>query len=249
MKCVADFITDVPVLRIDDQVTKARAVLRDDIYREIFVQDGKKALVGYVDITDVLKVTATKSNVTIEGYIKEITPVHPEDTVECAAKVIGKNKTDSAPVVDGQNRILGGVLLSDLFPVIITRNELRGTVRDHMTTRVITCAPEDSVQKVNTLILETGHTAFPVVSKGVLKGIISRRDLLVDGRLRNALEGNAQVQVDAVMIRELTTITPGESVAAAAEKMAKYDISRIPVMNGDRMVGILDRHDILKGLA
>ena len=249
MKCVADFITDVPVLRIDDQVTKARAVLRDDIYREIFVQDGKKALVGYVDITDVLKVTATKSNVTIEGYIKEITPVHPEDTVECAAKVIGKNKTDSAPVVDGQNRVLGGVLLSDLFPVIITRNELRGTARDHMTARVITCAPEDSVHKVNTLILETGHTAFPVVSKGVLKGIISRRDLLVDGTLRNALEGNAQARVDAVMTRDLTTITPGESLAVAAEKMAKYDISRIPVMNGDRMVGILDRHDILKGLA
>jgi CBS domain-containing protein len=249
MKCVADFVTDVPVLRIEDQVTKARAVLRDDIYREIFVQDVKKALVGYIDISDVLKVTATKSNVTLEGYVKEIIPVHPEDTVEFAAKVIQKNKTDSAPVVDSQNRIVGGVLLSDLFPVIVTRNELHGKVRDYMTTRVVSCAPEDTVQKVHNLILETGHTAFPVMKKGVLKGIISRRDLLVDGRLRNALEGNAQVRVDAVMIREMMTIAPGESVAVAAEKMAKYDISRIPVMDEERMVGILDRHDILKGLA
>ena len=71
MKVISDFVIDVPVLKYDDQVTKARQMLRDDIFREIYVHDGKKKLMGYIDITDVLRVTATKSNVTIEGYIKD----------------------------------------------------------------------------------------------------------------------------------------------------------------------------------
>jgi CBS domain-containing protein len=29
----------------------------------------------------------------------------------------------------------------------------------------------------------------------------------------------------------------------------KHDVSRLPVIDGDRIIGIVDRHDVLKGLA
>ena len=71
MKCAQDFMIEVPVLKFDDQITKARQILRDDGFREVYVTDAKKALLGYIDITDALRVTATKSNVTVEGYVKD----------------------------------------------------------------------------------------------------------------------------------------------------------------------------------
>ena len=61
----------IPVLKYNDQITKARQILRDDRFREVYVVDAKKNLLGYIDLTDGLRVTATKSNVTVEGYVKE----------------------------------------------------------------------------------------------------------------------------------------------------------------------------------
>ena len=58
--------------------------------------------------------------------------VHPADSIEVAARAMRSYRTDSAAVVDPEPRVSGGVLLSDLFPVIISRNELHGTVESRM---------------------------------------------------------------------------------------------------------------------
>ena len=129
MKTAQDFMIRIPVLKYNDQITKARRILRDERFREVYVVDGKKNLIGYIDLTDGLRVTATKSNVTVEGYVKEAPMVSPADTIEQLARVMRDYETDSAAVVDPSPHIIGGVLLSDVFPVIISRHELHGTVR------------------------------------------------------------------------------------------------------------------------
>ncbi len=120
MKKAADFMVEFPALRPDDRITKARQILRENIYREVYVHDGKRKLSGYIDITDVLRITATKSDVTIDGFIKDIIPVLAGDSVGKVLATIRTNRTDSVPVVDEQAFLLGGVLLSELFPVVIT---------------------------------------------------------------------------------------------------------------------------------
>ena len=113
MKCAQDFMVDVPVLKFDEQITKARQILRDESFREVYVTDAKKILLGYLDITDALRVTATKSNVTVEGFVKDAATASPADSVEIVAKAMRRFRTDSAAVVDPQGHILGGVLLAD----------------------------------------------------------------------------------------------------------------------------------------
>jgi CBS domain-containing protein len=249
MKLVADFMVDVPQLKSSETVTKARQVLRDDIFREIYIHDDRKKLAGYIDLTDVLRVTATKSNVTVEGFIKEAASVACDTPIEEAVRAIKKYRTDSACVVDGQMTIKGGVLLSDLFPIIITRHELHGSVAEYMTKKVVTCAPGDPVQKIYSLIIESGFTAFPVVKKNKIMGIISRRDILKAGRIRAALESGTAVPVETLMSKDVVTASPDEPIQAAAALMVRHDISRVPVVESGAMRGILDRHDVLKGLA
>jgi CBS domain-containing protein len=247
MKTASNFLSDIPLLHVDDPVTRARKILREDIFRELYVHDGQRKLLGYIDITDVLRVTATKSNVTIKGYIREITPVSPDAPVHAVLSAIRENATDSVPVVDEQNTILGGVLLSELFPVAISMQKVKGCVRDCMSTDVITCSAEDTGQKIHNLMTDSGFTAFPVVKKRRLVGMISRRDLLKDGRWRTASESSTPIE--GIMTTPVMTVSPDETTAAAAALMVKYDISRLPVVDGDRIVGIIDRHDILKVLA
>ena len=249
MKTAQDFILEIPVLKPSDQITKARQILRDDRFREVYIVDAKKNLLGYIDITDGLRVTATKSNITIEGFVKEAPMVHPADSIEVAARAMRSYRTDSAAVVDPEPRVSGGVLLSDLFPVIISRNELHGTVASWMSRSVVAMSPVDEIQKVYSLIVESGFSAFPVLKKKRLVGIISRRDLIASRRVRSVIAEHSRTPVDSMMTTDVVTIAPGEPVSAAAELLVKHDVSRLPVLDGDRLVGIIDRHDVLAALA
>jgi len=248
MRTAQDFIVEIPVLKYNDQITKARQILRDDRFREVYVEDRKGNLLGYIDITDGLRVTATKSNVTLEGFVKEAPAVRGGDSVEEVAKTMGHYHTDSAAVVNSRPHIIGGILLADLFPVIISRNELHGLVSDQMSRRIVAAGPEDEIQKVHTMILDSGFTTFPVVHKKKLVGIISRRDLMSTKRVRSAIAQHNQAPIGTVMMRDVVTIAPDEPVGMAAEMIVTHDVSLLPVMDGERLAGVINRHDILRAL-
>jgi CBS domain-containing protein len=248
MKSAQDFMLEIPVLKNSDGMTKARQILRDDQFREAYVIDSKKCLLGYIDITDALKVTATKSNITVEGYVKEAAAVQSSDPIETVAQVMRKYRTDSAAIVSPDHHILGGVLLSDLFPVIISRHELSGYVSDCMSKNVVTATPEDSVQNIYTRIMETGYSAFPVLKKKRLVGVISRRDLISSRAVRSALTGHTHKTIADVMKHDVVTIGSDEPAQVAAQLLVMHDVSRLPVMEEDNLRGIVDRHDLLAGL-
>jgi len=96
--------------------------------------------------------------------------------------------------------------------------------------------------------MESGFTAFPVVKKKRLVGIISRRDLISSRAVRSALAGHAQKTVEDLMKQPVVTIAPDEPVSVAAKLLVQYDVSRLAVLEGDTLVGIIDRHDVLSGL-
>lgn len=249
MRTAQDFIVEIPVLKYHDQITKVRQILRDDRFREIYVVDKKDPLIGYLDLTDGLRVTATKSNVTVEGFIKDAPVVHAGDSIESVAKTMREYRTDSAAVVNSEPHIVGGVLLSDLFPVIISRNEFHGTVAERMSRKVVSAAPEDEIQKVYTMVLESGFSTFPVLHKKHLAGIISRRDLISTRKVRSAICRHNQSTIEAVMNRDVFTIGPDEPISAAAELLVTHDVSMVPVMDREQMVGVVNRHDVLRALA
>ncbi len=52
------------------------------------------------------------------------------------------------------------------------------------------------------------------------------------------------------MTRELATVSPDETLTAAAEKMAKHDTGALPVVDGKKVIGMVtDRDVVVRGLA
>jgi len=249
MKTAQDFIVEIPVLKPNDRMTKARQILRDDRFREVYVVDAKKNLLGYIDITDGLRVTATKSDVTVEGFVRDAPAANPPDTVEQVAGMMKQFHTDSAAVITGKRQVTGGILLADIFPVIISKNELRGTVSKYMPKKVIAAQPSDSIQKVYTLIMESGFAAFPVVEKKKLAGVISRRDLISHTRARPALAQHSSTTVGDLMTRDVVSVSPEELISTAAELLVMHDVSFLPVVDRDQLAGVVNRHDALAALA
>ncbi|MDK2974426.1 MAG: hypothetical protein PWP08_797 [Methanofollis sp.] len=248
MKRVEDVMVRVPVLTMDDPMTRARQMLRDDIFREIAVTDTKGRYVGYIDITDALRVTDTKSDVLIEGFVREGTAVPPGASLIAVSQAIREKNTDTAVVVNEENHVLGGVLLSEIFPILCTREELRGTVRDYMKAGPPICNADDHLGKIYSKMIECDISAFAVIKEKNLTGMLSRRDILKNGRVRKSLENGGKVPVESVMTTPVITIEKDESISAAAELMVSHDLSQLPVVDGDVLVGMIDRHGVLNGL-
>lgn len=247
MKTAADLLREVPLLSSDDRATRARSVLRDDHFREALVVDGRGALAGYIDISDVLRVDATRSNVTVDGFVREAPSVAPDASLERVGALMRQYRTDSVAVVGQDGCVLGGVLLSEIFPILLTRHEPRGLVSELMSTRVVTVEAGDPVSRVQALVQESGYSAFPVLKRRQLVGMVSRRDLLASGRGRGP--SDVKLAVEAVMATPAITTAPDEAVRDAAALLCRHDISRLPVTEGGRVVGIIDRHDVLRAVA
>ncbi|GIP51892.1 CBS domain-containing protein [Paenibacillus vini] len=116
-------------------------------------------------------------------------------------------------------------------------------VSEIMTRDVVTVTPEDNVFEVAVKMKQHGTGFIPVVEKGgdKLIGVITDRDLVVRGI---AEKHPGSTAVETVMTKGIKTASPDTSVDAAAELMAEQQIRRLPVTEGDRLIGIVSIGDL-----
>lgn len=84
--------------------------------------------------------------------------------------------------------------------------------------------------------------AVVVTENHKVRGILTDRDIVV-----RAVAGGrepAQVRVQDVRSADLVTLNPKDTVDSAAEAMRRHDVRRLPVVDGDRAVGIVSIGDL-----
>ena len=117
--------------------------------------------------------------------------------------------------------------------------------------------PLDSIQHARDLMEEHRINQLPVVVNGRLVGIITDRNLrdafpsVFDtpllGKSRKAPKGTdpKQIRVEMVMTPEVLTLGPKDDIIEAARVMRRERIGAIPIIEANRIVGILARSDVL----
>lgn len=135
------------------------------------------------------------------------------------------------------------------------------TVRDQMTRDVVTVIVDTPYKAVAELLESRRISAVPVLdADGRVAGVVSEADLLpkiefegVDepapflDRNRKARAKAVGTTAGEVMTSPAVTITPDESVTAAARLMDRKRVKRLPVVDTDgQPVGIVSRHDLLR---
>ncbi|MEF2964566.1 CBS domain-containing protein [Paenibacillus sp. M1] len=116
-------------------------------------------------------------------------------------------------------------------------------VSEIMTDNVVTVTPEDNVYEAAVKMKEHGTGFIPVVEKGgdKLIGVITDRDLVIRCM---AEKHPGSTAVDAIMTKGIKTASRDMSVDEAAELMAEQQIRRLPVTEGDRLIGIVSIGDL-----
>ena len=106
---------------------------------------------------------------------------------------------------------------------------------------VATIGPDDDVFAAAQRMLERSVGSLIVETDGVLKGIITDRDLLhcIGNR-----HDPSRCRVSAHMSRPVVTEHPDEDLLVTAEVMMRRGIKRLPVTRDGRIVGIVSFSDI-----
>jgi CBS domain-containing membrane protein len=137
------------------------------------------------------------------------------------------------------------------FATTGTREE---DVRDLMTDRVYTLQPHDDLEALYDLMDEHHIRHVPIVdADGDLVGLVTQRDL---GRtvlgVRDALPVSEQQEilrrrrVREIMALEVETVEPDESLRAAAQMLLENKIGCLPVVEGEKLIGILTESDFVR---
>ncbi|MDM8524609.1 CBS domain-containing protein [Desulfococcaceae bacterium HSG8] len=113
-------------------------------------------------------------------------------------------------------------------------------ISDLMSFPVFNVSPDTKMKEVAIILRERGCTGLPVVDDGKIVGMISRRDFR---RVRKDSALDAPVR--AFMTKNIITIDPGKSPMRAARLMVKHDVGRLPVVEDDRLIGIVTRSDAM----
>lgn len=117
-------------------------------------------------------------------------------------------------------------------------------VEDYMTPHPETVTEDALLSTVQTLLHGQGIHQVPVVGQGdVLVGIITDRDVRSAVGYDETL--TERLRVAEVMSANPTTISVGASLDEALQVFCTRRFGALPVVEGERLVGIITRHDIL----
>jgi CBS domain-containing protein len=142
-------------------------------------------------------------------------------------------------------------------------------VRDIMSTRVVSIAPDAGVLEAVRLMLQKHISGLPVIDRsGTLVGVVTEGDflrrsetgterkrprwlefLMGPRRLADEYVHTHARKVEDVMTRELVTITEDAALDEVVRIMERRRIKRLPVMRGKEVIGIVSRANLLHALA
>lgn len=118
-------------------------------------------------------------------------------------------------------------------------NRLSGlTAKDLMQPRVETLSSQISLDEAMQAFSRSHHRGFPVIEDGVLVGIVTQTDL--------ANIADKQQRLSEFMTARPVTVHPDDPLSQVLYLLNRYKISRLPVVDRKKLVGIITRADIIR---
>src|SRR5918995_2605077 len=114
-------------------------------------------------------------------------------------------------------------------------------IRDVMTINPRTVAPGESIQSAARIMRDEDTGAVPVVENGRPVGIVTDRDIVVRAV---AEDGQLNRCVRDIVTGSVVCASPDMSTREAADLMSEHQVRRLPVVENERLVGIVSIGDL-----
>lgn len=145
-------------------------------------------------------------------------------------------------------------------------------VKDIMTKDVVTVTKETTVMELAGIFSQRHLSSLPVLDQGgALIGIVTETDLVEqdknlhiptvisifdwviylesDKKFEKELKKMTGGTVGDIYSSEVVTVSPDSSVSDAADLLSSRKITALPVVDGEKLVGIISRIDLIRSMA
>ncbi|MDI6691373.1 MAG: CBS domain-containing protein [Candidatus Bathyarchaeota archaeon] len=184
---------------------------------------------------------------------KNVVFVKTSSKISGAVKLMKEQNLGGLPVVDEENRVRAIITERDIANMFADR--LSGVkVAELMSEKVVTALPKTTIFETEKTMATQGFRRLPIVSDSKIIGIITAMDIIRffgSGKVFAYLQSGNIIQVlntlaMEIATKEVATIEPNADIGKAAKIMREKNVGAIPVVENEKLVGILTERDFFK---
>jgi CBS domain-containing protein len=109
---------------------------------------------------------------------------------------------------------------------------------------IYSIAPTDLVVNAVSKMVELGVGSLVVLKQGEMVGLLTERDV-VHGLLKQGCDLK-EAEVSTIMVTEPVVANADDSVDYARDVMTKSHIGHLPILDGNKLLGIISFHDVAR---
>ena len=264
----APVVTMAPTTPIYDAI---QIMAKEGFRRIPIANPGTKALEGIITATDIIDyLGGGKKFEIIEQRFggnffkainepirlvmtKNVVSVKVSAKISEAIELMKEKNLGGLPVVDDENRVRAIITERDIANLFADR--ISGIkVSQVMSEKVITALSKTTIFEAEGTMTTQGFRRLPIISDGKVIGIITTMDIIRffgSGSVFKYLQSGTIIQVLntpalEIATKDVSTITPDADVGQAAKMMRDKNIGALPVVEKEKLVGMLTERDFFK---
>jgi CBS domain-containing protein len=184
---------------------------------------------------------------------KNVVSVKVSAKISESIELMKEKNLGGLPVVDDENRVRAIITERDIANLFADR--ISGVkVSQVMSEKVITALSKTTIFEAERTMTTQGFRRLPIISDGKVIGIITTMDIIRffgSGSVFKYLQSGTIIQVLntpalEIATKDVSTITPDADVGQAAKMMRDKNIGALPVVEKEKLVGMLTERDFFK---
>ncbi|MCK5636834.1 MAG: CBS domain-containing protein [Thermoplasmatales archaeon] len=178
---------------------------------------------------------------------KNIECISPDADIKTILKMVGKPGPTMLCVVQNSD-LVGVVTKADLLPLVKSKKQIKEIMKNELHT----VSPDDRVIHARRIMIDEEVARLPIVDQGRLIGMISDNEIAFalaelkrsfpTGRQKHRLE---ELLVEDIMKTPAVWTNPNMTATVAASIMIKKNVGVLPILQNDKLIGIVSRTDLL----
>jgi len=188
-------------------------------------------------------------NCPIRKIMRDASYVDRQASVDDVLKIMIGKHTSAIPVIDDKKnlKVVGIVTERDLLP---QGDSFGITVEEVMNTKPIIATPGMMISDVSKIMVRNGFRRLPVILEDKLVGVVTVFDILEFigyGEFKHAdAEEALSERVEEIMRKDVVSVDQDQDIASVAGLIESSGIGGFPVVEGDKLIGIITSSDVIK---
>lgn len=174
--------------------------------------------------------------------------VDPETDVKTIIETVGEPGPTMLNVVEN-DKLIGVVTKADLLPFVTSNRK----IEEIMSKNVYSVSPDDRVIHARRIMIDQDIARLPVIDEGKLIGVISDNEIAfaLAGIKESFSLGKQKRRLDELLVRDAMRspaicTTKDVTCREAANVMIKNNIGFLPVIENEKIIGVVTRTDLIK---